>query len=406
MCLANGGMSVMHQLSFDDLEKTRTIGLPPSRTAFIDECGNFGFDFSASGTSKYYIICAICVKDSGIAELERAVENIRHNNFGIGEMKSSSIGSDYKRRNKIIAELLPLEFRVIILVADKQAFREDSPLTTYKKSFVKYLHQRLYNVLYNVYPKLKIVEDQTGTSEFQTGFKKYVEKNRPEYNLFDEYEFNYTDSKDNTLVQLADIIGGTISKCYNDNAAPNYLEMLKGKIIRIEDFPKNTSPYFAATNPYQDRFNKDIYELSVRCANNYISQNENNEDYEKRMQIAFLKYLLFQVHNVDAESFVPSFQIISVLSEYANCRVKKDFLYRRIIAQLRDGGVIISSSVQGYKIPTCVEDITTYLNQTNLLISPMLHRVEICRKLIYQQTDVQLDILNNDAFAKYKKYFD
>lgn len=208
------------------------------------------------------------------------------------------------------------------------------------------------------------------------------------------------------MVQLADIVSGTISKCYIDSAAPNYLEMLKGKIIRIEDFPNNTTPYFAVSNPNDNRYSKEIFDLSIRCANNFIAKNEYNEDYEKRMQVAFLKYLLFQVYNVSAEKFVSSFQIISILSEYANSRIRKDFLYRRIIAQLRDAGVIIASCTQGYKIPTCIDDIMTYLNQTNTLVSPMLHRVGICRNLIFQQTDRQLDILENDAFVKYKKYFD
>lgn len=396
----------MNKYSFGDLEKLKDIGSQPSRTAFIDECGSFGFDFTTTGTSKYYIICAICVKDNKLGDLQRAVEKVRSNNFGTGEMKSNTIGKDYKRRSKIIADLLPLEFRVIVLVANKQAFINDSPLTTFKKVFVKYLHQRLYNVLYHVYPKLKIVEDQTGTSEFQAGFKKYVQINRPQNDLFNEYDFDYTDSRDSILVQLADIIGGTISKCYTDSDAPNYLEMLKGKIIRIEDFPNNTTPYFAMSNPYDNKFSKDIFDLSIRCANNFIVKNERNEDYEKRMQVAFLKYLLFQVYNVSAEKFVSSSEIISILTEYANSHVRKDFLYRRIIAQLRDAGVIIASCTRGYKIPTSIEDITIYLNQTNSLVSPMLHRVEICRNLIFQQTDRQLDILENDAFVKYKNYFD
>ncbi|KGK85863.1 hypothetical protein DP73_17675 [Desulfosporosinus sp. HMP52] len=398
----------MNQYSFGNLDKLKDIGSQPSRTAFIDECGGFGFDFTTPGTSKYYIICAVCVQDNKLDDLQQAVEKVRSNNFGKGEMKSNNIGKDYKRRSKIIADLLPLEFRIIVLVANKQAFIADSPLTSYKKSFVKFLHQLLYNVLYHVYPKLKIVEDQTGTSEFQAGFKKYVQNNRPQSNLFDEYEydFDYSDSKDSVLVQLADIIGGTISKCYTDSAAPNYLEMLKGKIIRIENFPNNTTPYFAISNPYLDKFSKDIFDLSIRCSNNFIAKNDCNQDYEKRMQVAFLKYLLFQVYNVSAEKFVSSSQIISILTEYANSRIRKDFLYRRIIAQLRDAGVIIASCAQGYKIPTSIDDITTYLNQTNSLVSPMLHRVEICRKLIFQQTDRQLDILENDAFVKYKKYFD
>lgn len=396
----------VNNYSFGDLEKLKHISSQTSRTVFIDECGNFGFDFTTTGTSKYYIICAICVQDNKLGDLQGTVEKVRCNNFGTGEMKSNTIGKDYKRRSKIIADLLPLEFRVIVLVADKQAFINDSPLTSFKKVFVKYLHQRLYNVLYHVYPKLKIVEDQTGTSEFQAEFKKYVQINRPQNDLFNEYDFYYTDSRDSLLVQLADIIGGTISKCYTDSAAPNYLEMLKGKIIRIEDFPNTTTPYFAMTNPYDNKFSKDIFDLSIRCANTFIVKNERNKDYEKRMQVAFLKYLLFQVYNVSAEKFVSSSQIISILTEYANSHVRKDFLYRRIIAQLRDAGVIIASCAQGYKIPTSIDDITTYLNQTNSLVSPMLHRVEICRNLIFQQTDRQLDILENDAFVKYKKYFD
>jgi hypothetical protein len=396
----------MYQYSIEDLKKIKHIGSQPWRTAFIDECGSFGFDFTTPGTSKYYIICAICVHNNKLDDLQQAVEKVRNNNFGTGEMKSSTIGNDYRRRSKIIADLLPLEFRVVVLIANKQEFLNATPLSTYKKTFIKNLHQRLYDVLYHVYPKLKIVEDQTGTSEFQVGFKEYVQKNRPQYNLFNEYDFDYTDSRNSILVQLADIIGGTISKCYTDPAAPNYREMLKGKIIRIENFPNNITPYFAISNPDNNKFNKDIFDLSIKCANDFITKNERNEDYEKRLQVAFLKYLLFQVYNVNAEKFVSSSHIISILSEYVNRSIKKDFLYRRIIAQLRDAGVIISSGALGYKIPTCNDDITTYINQTNSLVSPMLHRLEICRNLIMQQTDAKLDILENDAFVKYKKFFD
>lgn len=378
-----------------------------SRTAFIDECGSFGFDFSTEGNSKYYIICAVCIKDAKISELENSIEQIRKNNFGNSkEMKSSTVGNDYKRRNKIVSDLLPIEFRVIVLIADKQAFVEGSPLTLYKKSFIKFLHQRLYDVLYHVYPVLKIVEDATGTSEFQAGFKKYVEDHRPEISFFNDYDFTYTDSRNSVLIQLADMIGGTISKYYSDANAPNYMEMLSGKIIRIEEFPSRIEPYFAASIPEDAKFDKDIFNLSVKCANDFITKHSDADDFENQMQVAFLRYLLFQVHNVNALQFVSSSKIVSVLSEYAGKRIRRDFLFRRIVAQLREAGVIISSCTQGYKIPVCMNDIISYLNQTSSLVSPMLHRVDICRKLILQQTDRKLDILENDVFAKYKTYFD
>jgi hypothetical protein len=76
------------------------------------------------------------------------------------------------------------------------------------------------------------------------------------------------------------------------------------------------------------------------------------------------------------------------------------------VAPLRDEGVIIASSVNGYKIPVSVDDIVTYLNQTHAIVSPMMARIGVCRRLIQQQTGNSLDILDDPAFIRYKKYFD
>lgn len=200
----------MNQISFDDLERERELASLPGRIAYIDECGNFGFDFGSDGVSKYYIICAVLVQNSELPHLHGMVYTVKNNNgLKDTEMKSSVIGNNYKRRSKIEAELLPINFRVVLFAADKQAFVEGSPLTLYKKSFIKFLHQRLYDILYRTYPKLKIIEDKTGTTEFQASFKQYVREHRPQ-NLLNEYDFDYTDSKDEMFVQLADIIGGMI----------------------------------------------------------------------------------------------------------------------------------------------------------------------------------------------------
>ena len=166
---------------------------------------------------------------------------------------------------------MPIDFRVVLFVADKQAFVKDSPLTDYKKTFIKYLHKRLYNLLYHVYPKLKIIEDEIGTSEFQESFRRYVRNNRPQYNLLNEYDFDYVDSRDELLVQLADMVGGSIGHTLTDITAPNYLEMLKGKILAIEYFPNKNGPYWGTTNPEDCKYNKDIYTLAVKCATDYIA---------------------------------------------------------------------------------------------------------------------------------------
>ena len=130
-----------------------------------------------------------------------------------------------------MSQLYQLAFRIVLFIADKKQFYEDSPLTNYKTTFLKNMNQHLYNLLYQAYPKLSIIEDQMGYPEFQKSFKEYVVKHRPNRNLFDIYEFDFVDSKDEVLVQLADFIGGSIYKSITDSSSYNYLEMLRGKEI-------------------------------------------------------------------------------------------------------------------------------------------------------------------------------
>ena len=400
-------MSQDYQLTFEDIENQIAIQSQPGRTAFIDECGNFGFDFSNDGTSKYYALCAVVVEDSKLSALHDAVNEVKKNNgFSGTEIKSRSIGNDNKRRSRIISQLLPIEFRVLLLIADKQEFIKGSPLTEYKKSFIKFLHQRLYDSLYHVYPKLKIIEDETGSREFQESFKKYVATRRPQLSLLNEYDFDYCNSKDELLVQLADLVGGSVNRSLIDPTAPDYIEILKGKILRLDEFPSKKEPYWGSAKPEDYKYNSDIYALSVKCANDFINKHKNDETDEKRVQTAFLRYLLFYVQNVNPSQFLYSNQIISILQEYTEQRITRNYLYRRVIAPLRDEGVIIASSSHGYKIPISIDDIKTYLNSTHTIVSPMLHRIGICRKLIMQQTGNNLDVLDDPAFLRYKKYFD
>ena len=395
-----------YQMTFDDAEYQAIADSQPGRTAYIDECGSFGFDFTTEGASKYYILCAVIVEDHYLPQLHAEVEEIKKSNgFAKTEMKSCKISDDINRRSRIISQILPLDFRIVLMIADKQEFVRGTSITEHKKTFIKYMHQRLYELLYHVYPKLKIIEDEVGTTEFQESFKQYVRDHRPQYNILNEYDFDYCNSKDEILVQLADIIGGSINRALIDDTCPNYLEMLKSKVLIEDRFPNPREPYFGTVSP-EDRVDPDIYALGVKCARDYIEKYKEDESLEKRAQIAFLWHLLFEAQNVSPFRYVPSDRLLNVLREYTQEKITKNFLYRKVVAHLRDAGVIIASSVNGYKIPASVDDITMYLNQTHAIVSPMLSRMGVCRRLIQQQTGNSLDILDDPAFLRYKKYFD
>lgn len=393
-----------YQLSFEDIEKEKLLRNEPTRYAFIDEFGGFGFDFSKEDTSKYFILCSVIVKAEQLASIENSVDNLRKQFFSNSEMKSSNIGNNDKRRMSLITEILKLDFRIIALIADKEDFYK-SAITNYKQVFYKYIHKLLYNNLYSVYPKLKIYADELGDDEFKEEFKKYVSNNRPNYNIFNEYAFDFIDSKNSNLVQLADIIVGSIARKLNDDNAPNYLEILKGKISHIEYFPNKFTPHIEDTERAK-QFDEKIYSLACGLVSDYIDRNIVSDDNDIRLRVGFLKLLLFEVQNGNPFLYITSYAILNALNEYVDFKVSRDHLYRKIVAPLRDDKIIIASSSQGYKIPVSSDDIYTYLNQTNTIVSPMLHRIELCRDLIKSKTDNELDILDIEPYIKYKKYFD
>lgn len=393
------------QLSLDDIIVQNEVATITDRIAFIDECGSFGFDFSKKGTSEYYLICAVIVEKEDIKDLQKKFYEIKKTNgFEKTEIKSSKIGNNDNQRTRIINMLLPIKFKVILLIADKKKFIENSPLTEYKPTFIKYLHRLLYESLYNVYPKLKIIEDEVGTTEFQKSFKKYVENNRPEINLFNDYDFEYTDSKEENLVQLADLVGGTIYKNI-ENPELNWYEILKGKILAVHRFPNSEEPFWGKVSPEDYKFNKDIYSLSLKCANDFILKNSKSQITSIMMQVAFLRNLLYEV-NINPIKYISSKEAIYKIKEFTGLKCTKNQLFRHVVAPLRDSKVILASCNKGYKIPISIDDITMYLNQTHTVVEPMLHRMEVCRNLIIQATKGELDILNDIVFTKYKKYFD
>ncbi len=116
-------MSV-HQLTFEDIEKQRLIEQEPTRYAFVDEYGGFGFDFSKENTSKYFILCAVITRAANLGKLSDAVSSIRSKFFSGNEMKSSGIGKNDKRRTVVLTEIIQLDFKCIILVADKEEFKK------------------------------------------------------------------------------------------------------------------------------------------------------------------------------------------------------------------------------------------------------------------------------------------
>ena len=397
-------MTENYQLSIDDITFKQYVNEQPGRVAYIDECGNFGFDFDKAGTSKYYLLCAIVVENDKLDKLHADFEKIKKKSgFGNTELKSIRVPDN--KRSYIMNQVLPLDFRIVLFIADKEKFIKGSPITEYRTSFIKYLDQHLYNLLYQAYPKLKIIQDKIGWPEFQESFKKYVDEHRPDYNLFNQYEFDLVNSEDQILVQLADFIGGSITKSLLDVSSIDYMELLRGKITSTEFFPPEHEPYWGKVRPEDVQYDEKVFSLAKKSANDFINKHKEDGTDDRKMQVVVLRYLLTHVL-FNPTAYVYSDELVRQLRENVKIRVVRNTLFRRVIAPIRDEGVILASCNKGYKIPISVDDLMTYLNQSLTTVGPMVHRMGICRNLVKQGTDGELDLFDDAALIRFKRYFD
>ncbi|WPO82661.1 hypothetical protein SD427_18150 [Chryseobacterium sp. JJR-5R] len=77
-----------------------------------------------------------------------------------------------------------------------------------------------------------------------------------------------------------------------------------------------------------------------------------------------------------------------------------------MVGGLRDMGILIGSSREGYKIPTNHYEIKKYVQHGNSIVIPLLRRISVCRDAILLSTNNSLDILEDPEFEVLKGIID
>lgn len=124
------------------------------------------------------------------------------------------IMSDKKSQNTL-ETVVRFDFKVRALVIDKTLLRSDE-LRSSKNSFYSYAIKMLLKHSDNSIINARIKLDGSGDRTFRRSFELYLRKS---LNLADKKiigNLKFTDSKSNTLIQLADMIAGSIRRNYED----------------------------------------------------------------------------------------------------------------------------------------------------------------------------------------------
>lgn len=378
--------------------------------AFIDESGNPSIETHKEGVSSHFIITAIIIARSRKDLLEENVNAVRAKYFQTGEMKSSQIGSDHKRRRAILSNIAQLDFHFYSIIIEKEAVYKNSGLI-YKRPFIKYVHRLLLNKLNRAFSDVHVIADEHGHPQFMESFKKYVDKKFSGQLFNGISRFDFADSRNQPLIQLADFLSGTLAKEYDLSITESFDTR---KILREQTLGRDEWPEFwrsvkaLSINNHDNEFDNFIRELSLKQAANFINDNLNSKNEEIINQVEALKHLVYCHMYIDPEAYVPTHGIKEAIWGSRTDKVSIQVFRSKVIAKLRDEGVIIASShlkEGGYKIPHTYSDIIDYVDHVNSVIVPMIKRLGKARELMKMASTNQIDLLDSPKYDCLKKFF-
>jgi hypothetical protein len=362
--------------------------------AFIDEYGNPNLDTQVKGVSNFFIVSAVILDATALVDVRAALDVVRRNYFQTGELKSRNLRHNRSRWVSVLSSLAPIPFKFAGFVADKRLIDRDSGLQ-WKLSFYKNLCGRLYRKLMRAYPALRIRADRYGTDEFKQGFAKYIERNhRP--TLFDRGTFEFLDGKEDVLVQLADLLCGLLARCYDPNmllsAPEELLRIVSDKALLIDESP----PRFRVTggkSELSSTIDDRIAEYSLQQAEDFIVGNEDDQDETVRCQVAVLERLVFERRFGEETRNVSTGALLDNLRGRGLGDKGEAWFRMNVIAPLRDQGLLLTSSSTGYKLPTCPDDLATFVNHAQTVCIPMLQRAGAACEAVKLATQGEVDVL-------------
>ena len=126
-------------------------------------------------------------------------------------------------------------------------------------------------------------------------------------------------------------------------------------------------------------------------------------DENSRMQIAVLDYLLFRFMNNSVRKYISTQELQNALEQKGFERLSTQSFRNRIIAKLRDHGVIITSSKKGYKLPSKKSEVKDFIKKTQGMIEPMLHRLKLCNDAITLGSNGTIHILDEPEYDTLNK---
>jgi len=228
--------------------------------------------------------------------------------------------------------------------------------------------------------------------------------------MFDEYYFQFVNSKAEPLIQLADLLSGTISFGFESSKKceeyKGFYSLIKERTV-LKTWPIEHNNYLVNLDLIKkSEYDDKIAVYCLRLAIKYIKEHEKTGVSSDVDKVLVLEYLMNQLYAYNPNKYISSKELIRYINGISKSQYNDQTFKTNLIANLRDNNVIISSSANGYKIPVSKKELYSYTNLTLGMVMPMLDRLERCRSRILALTNNELDILEAEEHQKIKQYLD
>ncbi len=181
---------------------------------FIDDSGDAGFKLDR-GSTPFFVIALVIFDDD--LEAEKTAVAIKEFRRSLGfpdSMEFKFFKSRQPVREKFLSAITPFKFRVRCLIVDKSLIRSDE-LRNNKNSFYSYIIKMALEHSSGSIVDARIKIDGSGDRIFRKNFMTYLrrELNSGDHKIMSKCRL--VDSKTDVLIQMADMIAGTIRRSFD-----------------------------------------------------------------------------------------------------------------------------------------------------------------------------------------------
>ncbi|OGK40454.1 hypothetical protein A3F34_03130 [Candidatus Roizmanbacteria bacterium RIFCSPHIGHO2_12_FULL_44_10] len=204
---------------------------------FIDDSGDPGFKIN-KGASAFFVIACVIFKD----ELEAEKSAVALKQFRRKLKFPDTVEFKFNKSRRSIREsflkiLRPFEFDIRCIVVDKKLIRSDELINS-QQSFCNYFVKLLLEHNRGTIRNAKVRLDGRGDRLFKRNITTYLrrELNQPAKKVVKNLQL--VDSKNNILIQMADMVAGAIHRSYDKEKtdASVYRKIINKKIKDCWEF--------------------------------------------------------------------------------------------------------------------------------------------------------------------------